>query len=296
MLQFYDNLICFIFLIDFALRLRVARIRGRSTSSRSAAGSTCSARSRRSASPSGTPGLFRLARLSRLARILRLMRGKQRKELARDVLENRGKYALVHHGAVDDRRARHGERARAAVRDRDRRRPTSRPVGRVLVQHRHDHDGRLRRLLPGHRRAGGSRRCSSCSPASGSSAPWPASSPACSSAAATSDAPPSRATNHGVGRDPHRARGVASDAGADRGASRRRTTPVIRRTTRRCRPSPRRTRASPPAAPSAEPRRAPHRKPVRNIIPTTNALATASASRQSLTSRIAMPGRTSPRR
>jgi voltage-gated potassium channel len=38
-------------------------------------------------------GLFRLARLSRLARISRLLRGKGKKELLRDVVENRGQYA-----------------------------------------------------------------------------------------------------------------------------------------------------------------------------------------------------------
>ena len=37
--------------------------------------------------------LFRLARLSRLARIARLLRGEDRKELAADVLRNRGQYA-----------------------------------------------------------------------------------------------------------------------------------------------------------------------------------------------------------
>ena len=54
MLQFYDNLMCLIFLIDFAC--------GAAPPSRSGvlhqgtrAGSTCSARSRRSASPSATP-------------------------------------------------------------------------------------------------------------------------------------------------------------------------------------------------------------------------------------------------
>ena len=37
--------------------------------------------------------LFRLARLSRLARISKLLRGNNRKELVRDVIENRGQYA-----------------------------------------------------------------------------------------------------------------------------------------------------------------------------------------------------------
>lgn len=92
-LQFYDNLMCFIFLIDFALRL-----------SRSDPRSQYFIRERGWLDLLGSipslgiafryTALFRLARLSRLARIMRLMKGKQRKELARDVLENRGKYAL----------------------------------------------------------------------------------------------------------------------------------------------------------------------------------------------------------
>jgi voltage-gated potassium channel len=93
LLQFYDNLICVIFLVDFAIRLRASHPR-----------SDYFVKERGWLDLLGSipslglafryTGLFRLARLSRLARILRLMRGRQRKELARDVLENRGKYAL----------------------------------------------------------------------------------------------------------------------------------------------------------------------------------------------------------
>jgi voltage-gated potassium channel len=93
MLQFYDNLICLIFLIDFALRLR-----------RSKPSSQYFISERGWLDLLGSipslgvafryTGLFRLARLSRLTRILRLMRGTQRKELTRDVLDNRGKYAI----------------------------------------------------------------------------------------------------------------------------------------------------------------------------------------------------------
>ena len=93
LLQFYDNLICVIFLIDFAVRLRNSHpksdyfITGRGWLD--LLGSI----------PSLGPvfkysALFRLARLSRLARITRLMRGKQRADIARDVLEHRSKYAL----------------------------------------------------------------------------------------------------------------------------------------------------------------------------------------------------------
>lgn len=93
LLQFYDNLICFIFLIDFAFRMRASRPKSKyflhERGWLDLLGSI----------PSfgiafRYTGLFRLARLSRLARISRLLRGKQRADLARDVLQNRGRYAL----------------------------------------------------------------------------------------------------------------------------------------------------------------------------------------------------------
>src|SRR5262245_19196922 len=93
LLQFYNNLICFIFLIDFAARLFASHPRSdyfiKERGWLDLLGSIPSL-----GVAFRYTGLFRLARLSRLARILRLMRGKQRKELARDVLENRGQYAL----------------------------------------------------------------------------------------------------------------------------------------------------------------------------------------------------------
>jgi voltage-gated potassium channel len=92
-LQFYDNLICAIFLLDFTIRLR-----------RSQPKSDYFIKERGWLDLLGSipslgvafkyTGLFRLARLSRLTRITRLLRGNQRGELARDVLANRGKYAL----------------------------------------------------------------------------------------------------------------------------------------------------------------------------------------------------------
>ena len=93
LLQFYDNLICFIFLIDFAMRMRASNPKSQyflhERGWLDLLGSI----------PSfgiafRYTGLFRLARLSRLARISRLLKGKQRAELSRDVLENRSKYAL----------------------------------------------------------------------------------------------------------------------------------------------------------------------------------------------------------
>ena len=93
MLQFYDNLMCLIFLIDFAMRLRGSRPRSqyfiKERGWLDLLGSIPSL-----GVAFRYTGLFRLARLSRLTRILRLMKGAQRKDLARDVLENRGKYAI----------------------------------------------------------------------------------------------------------------------------------------------------------------------------------------------------------
>lgn len=92
-LQFYDNLICLIFLVDFVFRLRRAHPKSDYfidergwldlIGSIPSLGVTFR-----------YTGLFRLARLSRLARITRLLRGKRRADLARDILANRAKYAV----------------------------------------------------------------------------------------------------------------------------------------------------------------------------------------------------------
>jgi voltage-gated potassium channel len=93
LLQFYDNLICVIFLIDFAFRLRASDpksnyfIKERGWLDLLGSIPSLGIAFRYTA-------LFRLARLSRLARIMRLMKGKHRAEIARDVLQNRSKYAL----------------------------------------------------------------------------------------------------------------------------------------------------------------------------------------------------------
>src|SRR5688500_15095496 len=93
LLQFYDNLICVIFLIDFAFRLRASDpksnyfIKERGWLDLLGSIPSLGVAFRYTA-------LFRLARLSRLARIVRLMKGKQRAEIARDVLQNRSTYAL----------------------------------------------------------------------------------------------------------------------------------------------------------------------------------------------------------
>src|SRR5215218_1185964 len=93
LLQFYDNLICVIFLIDFAFRLRASHptskyfIQERGWLDLLGSIPSLGIAFQYTA-------LFRLARLSRLARIMRVMKGKQRAEIARDVLQNRSRYAL----------------------------------------------------------------------------------------------------------------------------------------------------------------------------------------------------------
>jgi voltage-gated potassium channel len=93
LLEIYDNAICFIFLFDFGLRMR------RATSKR---GYFIGGRGWLDLLGSiPTFGLFkyatllRLARLSRLARITRLLRGQNKRELLKDIVDNRGQYAVV---------------------------------------------------------------------------------------------------------------------------------------------------------------------------------------------------------
>lgn len=91
LLQFYDNLICVIFLIDFFINLRASPqksdyfIKDRGwldlLGSIPSLGVTFKYSS-----------LFRLARLSRLARITRLLRGENKKQLVEDVIRNRRQY------------------------------------------------------------------------------------------------------------------------------------------------------------------------------------------------------------
>jgi len=91
LLQVYDNLICVVFLFDFATNLK------RSTSKRGYFIGERGWLDLLGSIPSfgffKYAALFRLARLSRLARISRLLRGKQKKELVDDVIQNRGQYA-----------------------------------------------------------------------------------------------------------------------------------------------------------------------------------------------------------
>jgi voltage-gated potassium channel len=91
-LMFYDNLICFVFLGDFLYNISGSRPRSEYFFKRRGwldlLGSIPTLGIFR------FTALFRLARLSRLARITRAFRGQNQKELVRDVVENRGQYAL----------------------------------------------------------------------------------------------------------------------------------------------------------------------------------------------------------
>jgi voltage-gated potassium channel len=91
LLLVYDNVICFIFLIDFTVSLFSAPkksdyfLRG--------GGWLDLLGSIPSFGISRFGGLLRLFRLSRLARITRLMRGENKKQLVNDVLTHRSQYA-----------------------------------------------------------------------------------------------------------------------------------------------------------------------------------------------------------
>jgi voltage-gated potassium channel len=96
LLNVYDNLVCVIFLADFAYNLigshprRAYFIHARGWLD--LLGSIPSIGGL-SVTTVQLTGLFRLARLSRLARITRILGGNNRKELVRDVVQNRGQYA-----------------------------------------------------------------------------------------------------------------------------------------------------------------------------------------------------------
>lgn len=87
----YDNVVCLIFLGDFAFNLAGAR--PRRAYFIGARGWLDLLGSLPSFGFLPFTQLLRLARLSRFSRIARLLRGKNRKQLVEDVLENRGSYA-----------------------------------------------------------------------------------------------------------------------------------------------------------------------------------------------------------
>jgi voltage-gated potassium channel len=92
LLEIYDNAICILFLFDFGLRLkRAPSKRGYFIHGR---GWLDLLGSIPSFSFFRYTALLRLARLSRVARISRLLRGKSKRELLKDVLDNRGRYAV----------------------------------------------------------------------------------------------------------------------------------------------------------------------------------------------------------
>ena len=91
LVNFYDNMICIVFLIDFAMNLLGSKPKRAYFVSRR--GWLDLLGSIPSLGFFQLTALFRLARLSRLARITRLMRGQAGKDIVLDVLNNRSQYA-----------------------------------------------------------------------------------------------------------------------------------------------------------------------------------------------------------
>ena len=130
LLTVYDNMICVVFLGRLRAEHGPAPSASATTSSASAAGSTCLGRSRRSGSSCDvTVALFRLARLSRLARIRRLLGGQAGKDLDQGRPRQPWPVRRLHHGLVRVPRPR---RRRASSCSSSRARvagmPTSRPA------------------------------------------------------------------------------------------------------------------------------------------------------------------------
>ena len=92
-LTVYDNLICGIFLIDFAMNL--ARSRPKRDYFINGGGWLDLLGSIPTLGVFRFTALFRLARLGRVARILRLMRAKDQRSITADVVANRSQYALL---------------------------------------------------------------------------------------------------------------------------------------------------------------------------------------------------------
>jgi voltage-gated potassium channel len=91
-LYFYDNLLCFVFLGDFLYNLTGSKPRREYLVERRGWLDLLGSIPTFGFFP--LTGLFRLARLSRLARITRALKAQNQTELVRDVVENRGHYAL----------------------------------------------------------------------------------------------------------------------------------------------------------------------------------------------------------
>jgi voltage-gated potassium channel len=91
LLQIYDNVICLIFLADFAYSLSGSRPRRQYLVYQR--GWLDLLGSIPTLGFFELTALFRLARISRLARVTRLLRDNNRRELVRDMVVNRGQYA-----------------------------------------------------------------------------------------------------------------------------------------------------------------------------------------------------------
>lgn len=91
-LTIYDNIICIVFLIDFTVNITRAKPKRAYWIDRRGwldlLGSIPSFGVLR------ITALLRLARLSRLARISRLLKGEAKKALVKDIIDNRGQYAI----------------------------------------------------------------------------------------------------------------------------------------------------------------------------------------------------------
>lgn len=91
-LLFFDNLVCFVFLADFAYNMSGSHPRREYFVHRR--GWLDLLGSIPSLGVFRFTALLRLARLSRLARIMRLLNGQNKRELVDDIVQNRGQYAL----------------------------------------------------------------------------------------------------------------------------------------------------------------------------------------------------------
>ncbi len=94
LLQFDDNLICIIFLIDFFINLRAAPKKTEWFFKRGGWLDLLGSIPTLGVGNLKNIGLLRLARLSRLTRIIRLMRGTGKKEMVEDVVKNRSQYTV----------------------------------------------------------------------------------------------------------------------------------------------------------------------------------------------------------
>jgi voltage-gated potassium channel len=90
-LTVYDNVICFVFLGDFALRLKRAPTKRQYFIGERGWLDLIGSIPSFGLVPFGA--ILRLARLSRLARVMRLLGGQKKKEITADVLAHRGQYA-----------------------------------------------------------------------------------------------------------------------------------------------------------------------------------------------------------